>query len=424
MEVRNLDISIDLNRTFFIIANALDCIGVDDENHGHRVGFIAYHLAKKLQWDEFECQFAFYMGLIHDCGVKEKRNLHRLLESMAPNDVEQHCVRAYKLLTQCSPLSSFASPIRYHHTPWNELEKLSLPDAEKRLAALIFLCDRIDYLRTVFEHDEFGNLEKLSRQKIINEISKYRGSLFKPEFVDEVEPILRADYVWFSLSSEHIELFSRQLPDCGINSSSFSLNDVVSIAQFLASIVDAKSEFTYLHSVKVAELAVFLSDKLGASLELQKALYLAGLTHDLGKLHTPDAILHKRGSLTSSEYLCIQRHVVDSFYFMNGIFEHSIISQWAGNHHERLDGSGYPRGLTASELDTPSRIMAIADMFQALTQQRPYREQMDLKSALTTLRMEVEKGKLDPTVFKILEENAEEAYSISTSECDMCPVSQ
>lgn len=124
----------------------------------------------------------------------------------------------------------------------------------------------------------------------------------------------------------------------------------MSIAMLMANVVDAKSQFTFQHSQKVAELCQHLAKELGLNVEMQKALYLTGLVHDIGKLHTPEEILHKPGKLNESEYLCIQRHSTDSRYTLQMVFGQSVVCEWAGNHHERLDGSGYPRGLKGRRL--------------------------------------------------------------------------
>lgn len=184
----------------------------------------------------------------------------------------------------------------------------------------------------------------------------------------------------------------------------------------MANIVDAKSQFTFYHSQKVAEICHSLARQLGLNSEMQKALYLTGLVHDIGKLHTPEDILHKPGKLNESEYLCIQRHSTDSRYTLQMIFGQSAVCDWAGNHHERLDGSGYPKGLQGAEIDLPSRILAVADVFQALTQARPYRGRMSLEEVMHIMSHEVSCGRLDGKVFDIIVKNETEYYELSIQE--------
>lgn len=407
---------VNLRQTFFCIARALDSIGIDDINHGHRVGYMAYSCAKAMEWSEEECQFVFSLGLIHDCGVAQKRDFYYLLENMQPDNVRQHCVRGYKLLSQCPPLAFFADAILYHHTPWEELKHINISDRDKRFAALIFLADRVDYLKELYPRDEFSNVTQQARNEVCLEIGRLSGTLFESDLVRQMQSLLSNEFIWFSMEAYHIEALSQSLPPTSFFEQKLEAEDVVAIAMLMANIVDAKSQFTFYHSQKVAEICHSLAQQMGLSSEMQKALYLTGLVHDIGKLHTPEEILHKRGKLNESEYLCIQRHSTDSRYTLQMMFGQSAVCEWAANHHERLDGSGYPRGLQGTEIDLPSRIIAVADVFQALTQARPYRGRMSLEEVMQIMSHEVSCGRLDSKVFDVLLKNEKAYYELSIQE--------
>ena len=412
----NIEWHVNLRQTFFCIARALDSIGIDDINHGHRVGYMAYACAKAMEWSEEECQLVFSLGLIHDCGVAQKRDFYNLLENMQPDNVRQHCVRGYELLSQCPPLALFADTILYHHTPWEELKHLDISDRDKRFAALIFLADRVDYLKELYPRDEFSNVTQEARNEVCLEIGRLSGTLFERDLVRQMQSLLSKEFIWFSMEPYHIEALSQTLPATPFFEQKLELGDIVAIAMLMANIVDAKSQFTFYHSQKVAEICHSLARQLGLNSEMQKALYLTGLVHDIGKLHTPEDILHKPGKLNESEYLCIQRHSTDSRYTLQMMFGESAVCDWAANHHERLDGSGYPRGLQGSEIDLPSRIIAVADVFQALTQARPYRGRMSLEEVMQIMSHEVSCGRLDSKVFDVLVKNEKEYYELSIQE--------
>lgn len=407
---------VNLRQTFFCIARALDSVGIDDINHGHRVGYMAYSCAKAMEWSEEECQLVFSLGLIHDCGVAQKRDFYNLLENMQPDNVRQHCVRGYELLSHCPPLSLFADAILYHHTPWKDLKNIDIADRDKRFAALIFLSDRIDYLKELYPKDQFGNVTQEARNQVCLEIGRLSGTLFERDLVREMQNLLEKEFIWFSMEYQHVESIGQNLPSIPFFEQKLGVDDVMSIAMLMANIVDAKSQFTFYHSQKVAEICQRLAKELGLDPEMQKALYLTGLVHDIGKLHTPEDILHKPSKLNESEYLCIQRHSTDSRYTLQMMFGNSMICEWAGNHHERLDGSGYPRGLQGSEIDLPSRIIAVADVFQALTQARPYRGRMSLKEVMNILSHEVSCGRLDNQVFEVIVRNDQAFYDLSIQE--------
>ncbi|MBD0786057.1 HD-GYP domain-containing protein [Vibrio sp. Y2-5] len=407
---------VNLRQTFFSIARALDSIGIDDINHGHRVGYMAYSCAKAMEWSEEECQLVFSLGLIHDCGVAQKSDFYNLLENMQPDNVRQHCVRGYELLSQCPPLAFFADAILYHHTPWEELKHIDISDRDKRFAALIFLADRVDYLKELYPRDEFGNVTQEARNEVCLEIGRLSGTLFERDLVRQMQSLLSKEFIWFSMEYHHIEALSQNLPSTPFFEQNLEVGDVVAIAMLMANIVDAKSQFTFYHSQKVAEICHSLARQLGLNSEMQKALYLTGLVHDIGKLHTPEDILHKPSKLNESEYLCIQRHSTDSGYTLQMMFGQSAVCEWAANHHERLDGSGYPRGLQGAEIDLPSRIIAVADVFQALTQARPYRGRMTLEEVMQIMSHEVSCGRLDSKVFDVLVKNEKEYYELSIQE--------
>ncbi len=416
MKPVKLEWRVNIRQTLFCIARALDSIGIDDINHGHRVAYMAYSCARAMEWSEEECQLVFAFGLIHDCGVAQKRDFYNLLDAMQPENVRQHCIRGHQLLSQCPPFSIFADAILYHHTPWEELKSIKIPDQAKRFAAMVFLADRVDYLKELYERDQFGNVTKEARNEVCLEIGRLSGTLFEPDFVREMQHLLNQEFLWFSMEAHHVESIGNLFPSVPFFEQSQDINDVFAIAMLMANIVDAKSTFTFSHSQKVAELCHYLAEQLGLDGELQKALYLTGLVHDIGKLHTPEDILHKPGKLNESEYLCIQRHSTDSLYTLRMMFGDSTICEWASNHHERLDGSGYPRGLHANELDLPSRIIAVADVFQALTQARPYRGRMSLEEVMNIMTHEVSCGRMDNDVFDVVLQNAEECYELSIAE--------
>ncbi|KJY84501.1 metal-dependent phosphohydrolase [Vibrio galatheae] len=409
------DVSVDLRRVLFEIAYALDEVGVDDIYHGHRVAYIAYRCAQRMRWSDAQCQTVFSLGLIHDCGVSESAEISALLTSLAPKNTRKHCVKGYELLKACRPLSELATPILFHHTWWQELQSMSTIDAEtKQYATLVFLADRLDYLHGHYPLDAYGNITQRSKENIIGELQANAGTMFEPNQVVAMAELVACDDFWFSMEARHIESLSDTfLP---LYHSPIGLDESIEVAELFAQIVDAKSSFTYQHSLHVAQLAEFFALQLGYSPRERKMLYLAGLIHDIGKLKTPSAILHKPAQLSDEEYACIKRHATDSRHAIERMFTNQSIVDWASNHHERLDGSGYPLGMNASQLDQPSRLIAMTDVFQALTQSRPYRKGLPLEQALAIIERMVNDNQLDRVVFDCLVGNAEICYRISTGQ--------
>ena len=162
--------------------------------------------------------------------------------------------------------------------------------------------------------------------------------------------------------------------------------DTDRIASAFADIVDAKSPYTGRHSQRVAEIAERLGLRLGLAGDRLRDLRRGALLHDLGKLGVPNLILDKPGPLTPDEFANVKRHPELSKRILEPIALFRGVAEIAACHHERLDGKGYFRGLAGSELGLSARVVSVADVFEALTSDRPYRKPMSEEAALALMR--------------------------------------
>jgi len=162
--------------------------------------------------------------------------------------------------------------------------------------------------------------------------------------------------------------------------------DIDRISLAFADIVDAKSPFTGTHSSRVADIAEGLAARMGMPAPEVVNVRRAGLLHDLGKLGVPNTVLDKPGRLDASEMEVIRRHPELTLTILDTIPTFHDVAELAACHHERLDGTGYFRGMTAPELALGARIVAVADVFEAMTADRPYRAAMPVAQALGIMR--------------------------------------
>jgi HD-GYP domain-containing protein (c-di-GMP phosphodiesterase class II) len=174
------------------------------------------------------------------------------------------------------------------------------------------------------------------------------------------------------------------------------------IAEAFARVIDAKSPYTARHSQRVAEIADGIAVVLDFDGDERRTLRRAALLHDIGKLAISNRILDKPGKLTDEEFHAIQTHPVHTLHILERAPCFAALADLAANHHEKLDGSGYPRSLTADALDLPMRVLAVADIYEALTAERPYRDPLPAQEALAIIDRN-SPGRLDGEVRNALE---------------------
>jgi putative nucleotidyltransferase with HDIG domain len=173
------------------------------------------------------------------------------------------------------------------------------------------------------------------------------------------------------------------------------------IIKALAYTIDAKDRYTSGHSQRVANYSRELAKRMGKSEEEQRIIYYAGLLHDVGKIRVPEDVINKPGKLTNEEFNQIKMHPVSGYHILKDIYEDKRISTAAKYHHERYDGTGYPNGLSGTNIPETARIIGVADAYDAMTSNRSYREALPQE----IVRGEIEKGigkQFDPEVGKVM----------------------
>jgi HD-GYP domain-containing protein (c-di-GMP phosphodiesterase class II) len=210
------------------------------------------------------------------------------------------------------------------------------------------------------------------------------GRWFDPRLVRAFEGFCHDRPFWAALGAPDVSAW--EPADVALSADDARLDR---IAEAFARVIDAKSPFTARHSERVAEIADGIGEVLGFDAGQRRRLRRAGLLHDIGKLAISNRILDKPGRLTDEEFASIRTHPVYSLRILEQAPCFAPIAELAANHHERLDGSGYPRGLAAAALDLPMRVLAVADVYEALTANRPYRGPMSPTEALAVVSRSV-----------------------------------
>lgn len=402
------ELEIDLRQMILALETAIDLVGMNDTNHGKRVGYIASQLAHRLGFSKQAVSFAFELGLLHDCGVSTEQMHSELVNQFDWEDCNIHCEVGYRLLKDFAPLEKLATPIRYHHTPWEELQNLNIHPQDALMANLIFLSDRVDILAA--RHYESDIL--LAKKEVVRTIQSYRGSYFDPAIVDAFLEMEKLEAFWISLEDRHVTRFTWDMGQFE-SEQLLSMNQLRQLSLIMSYIVDQKSPFTAQHSVQVAALSRHIASLYGLFDEQCDKIEIAGLLHDIGKLHMPDNILEKPGPLNDIERSIINQHSYETYEILRHIKGMEEIAQWAAYHHEGVNGTGYPFHPDVAELSIEARIIAVSDVFQALVQDRPYRKGMMLDSVITILDEFVEQGKLDKSIVELVKKHPESCYKVA-----------
>lgn len=408
-----MEYTLNIKEVTYALSEALDFVGIDDILHGKRVAYMAAEVSKKMPWGEDVTDELMFTGMLHDCGVSSTDVHTHLVSELDWKNSQTHSIRGEELLKKTKIYNKFATYIRYHHTHWHKLPE-ELTQKEKDITNLIYLVDRVDAIRAQEPDAKPENVQAT--------IQKHSGTLFSPQLVEAFIDASSHSSFWFYLESDALSEYITDWVETGSNDT-YTFLEIKEIALMFSAIVDAKSVFTFEHSIGVANLSKYLAELFQLPQESCEEVELAGLLHDLGKLRVEDAILDKPGKLNAEERLKMDRHGFDSYIVIRHIKGFKRIAHIASLHHETLDAKGYPYALTAEEIPFEARLIAVADIFQALIQDRPYRAGLSMQEAYQIISDMCEDGKLDFDIVTKLKENLQSCYENATINYDVKQVS-
>ena len=367
--------------------------------HSLRVAYLALRLAEALDLRAEERRELCMAGALHDIGAF---SLNERLDILAFEESRpmEHSEAGYLLLKDFEPFRNVAGLVRHHHLAWNHgAGQTHSGRPVPRGSHLLHLADRVAVLVT----RDAGILGQVP--EICTTVCERRGSVFIPEMVDALLKLAERDYIWLEIASDGMEAILRR--SLATQMTEVDLESLLAFSRLICRIIDFKSEFTATHSSGVAATGKMLARLVGFSRQECQMFQIAGYLHDLGKLAIPSEILEKPGRLTSAEWQVMRTHVFFTYQILDPIEALSRISAWGALHQERLDGSGYPFHYTADDIPLGSRIMAVADVFTAICEHRPYRKGMSKPEALRVLREMVRHNELDGAMVDLLIRNFE-----------------
>lgn len=383
---------IDLDSAVFVLSDGLDFVGQDSLHHGKRVGYLAVACAQEAGLPEGWTADLARASLLHDIGLSSSRDRSSMLSFMTRGSTEPHSIAGELYLREVPCLAPLAPVVRRHHTRWSELEAQRESEHTALLSNAIHLADRLDAL--LGGNSTLPLKDRLAEVRAM--LAERRGTDFAPLLVDALARLVEGPVADVARDTGFQHFWDRRN---GLNAPApLSAEELLRLARLFARVVDAKSTHTAEHSHGVSNFAVRLGRAIGLSHEAVLELELAGLVHDLGKLAVPDEVLDKPGPLDPHERRVMQGHAAEGKRLLSRIPGLERVARLAGMHHERLDGRGYPDGLRGDEIPIEASVIAVADVFQALVQDRPYRSGMSPCAAAGVLRELAREGALHATV--------------------------
>lgn len=363
-------------------------------NHSKRTALVSLYIANKLNYDNTRLRDLYIAACSHDIGAVEA-----FMESHSDSSfIYEHSEFGSSIIRKLPLNKKISRFIKFHHENWdgsgpNGVARCDIPEE----AQIIHLADMFEL---VF------NSEKpywVQRDHVIEWIKSKQGKFFSQYIVDAFLEACKPERFWLDYEnlSTNQDILTRMHPPI---QTPVSLSIIKKIAVVFAAIIDKKSAFTHEHSIGLSNYAAMFSKYYGFDEQTTMKMKVAALMHDIGKLSIPNHILDKPGKLNAEELNIIKSHTYYTRLILGKIKGMEDITDWAANHHETLRGTGYPESIGSDRLCHNSRIIAVCDIYQALTEARPYRDPMPKEKALNIIDSMVEIGNIDADVVKVLKE--------------------
>lgn len=393
-----------LNDFLISVSFALDFVEMDrlgrQSNHGKRTAFIALYLGRELGLSKEELYDTAALAMLHDNGLSES-SLYEVLPGdgeLSVNDFERskaHCVIGEKNIKDYPFLTKPENVILYHHERYDGSGFYGLSgDDVPLISQIIAAADGFEDRYQPGEKEDWNEI-------LLQWIKEMDGKIFSKDLGIALRTMADDLSIWDKLADDRVgKVLSEEIPafDCQL-----SFEEIQNITKIFSRIIDSKSHFTKRHSSGLAEKAAAMADYYGKNSEEKTKLVIAADLHDLGKLAVPNIILDCPRALTDKEFKIVKKHVYYTRVALETISGFEDITEWAANHHEKLNGKGYPFGKTGDELDFNSRLMGCLDIYQALTEERPYRKGMSHGETMKVLGNMAEMGMIDGGIVRDLD---------------------
>jgi HD-GYP domain-containing protein (c-di-GMP phosphodiesterase class II) len=389
-------IRVNLLNLLLSLSDALDLYNHKLTLHQLKTAYIASEIGKVIELSQEENTDLLIAALFHDIGAFNVMGIEEIDDHGLTIYPKGHCDFYAKLINRLPLFEKASKIVKYHATDF------ALLDGDQNSSVglcsqIIMLADEVD--RMIAE-DRFILYQK---QAIVEIVKNIPGMHIKKDLIDPFLLLASKESFWLDLVSPR--LYSILLHSHPCKEISIELSSLRTISEMFRDVIDLRSRFTSTHSTGVAATAVMLSQRLLLTDESITMMEIAGNLHDIGKLSIPLSILDKPDRLTGDEFEVVKKHPYHAYNILNSIDGIQPIVHWVAFHHERLDGSGYPFHLNDGNLSSEARVMAISDIFTALSEERPYRHAMRKSEVIEILVDMAKKNWLDVDFVSVLLDN-------------------
>jgi len=375
----------------FAISETVDLVAPELNNHHKRVAYISCNIALVLGIPYDEIEDIVLAAVLHDIGafsVEERIDLLTLDSyDLAHNE---HALYGYELLKGFKPLAKASELIANHHIEYDKQDPV-MPIG----CHIIHLSDRV----SVWIDDKRDINEQIPE---IRETVRQNRNMFHPGAIAALGRLCEKEYFLIEAFSSSLSMIS--LEKIRFTNMIADFETLWGFAKVLSHIIDFRCRFTATHSSGVAAVAKDIADILGFSNRECYMIEIAGFLHDLGKLAVPSSILYKNGPLIAKEKSKVETHAYYTYAILRKIAGMKDIAEWAAYHHEKINGNGYPFHIKKGDFSMFARVMAVADILTAITEDRPYRLGMNREKAMRVLSEMADKGSIDKVVVELIRE--------------------
>ena len=372
------------------LSYSMDLISKTLVGHHKRVAYVSYRLGLKLDLETGKLKKLIAAALIHDLGIFYLDQEYQDLKF--DNKTNYHAEVGFKLLEQNSIDLEIANIIKYHHNDYS--------NNSNHLSNIIHLADRIVVLI-------LDNKPILNQIDHITKVIDNNKEQFCPEGLKAFSELIKNEAFCLDIISEKV--ITKKLDNFFKDIDwQMDLDELINVSKLISHITDFRSPFTATHSQGLAAVAPALAEKYNYSKRKCKEIKAAAYLHDIGKLMVPIEILNKEGKPTKKEWNILRSHTYYTYQALSTSSNLDKIRNIAAYHHEKLDGTGYPFQLEKKDLNLSERIMAVTDIFTAVTEDRPYRKGMEKNQVKKILTEMSDNNKIDKNVVETLIENYNE----------------